>query len=167
MAGIKSIMRWFAFLVGQLLRGSRRLFYRLNGVQIGEGTMISMGAKIDTQFGKVRIGSHCHITHGCVILAHDGGAKQIHRLDNSSPLVIGDVTIEDHVFIGVNSVVLCNLTIGHHSVVAAGSVVRDDVPPYSLVAGNPAKIVRRIAPSGGFMAKEELAAAPTHDAHTG
>jgi acetyltransferase-like isoleucine patch superfamily enzyme len=104
-----------------------------------------MGAKLDTHKGEIEIGSYCHITYGCVVLAHDGAAKQIHGLTETS----GKVVIEDYVFIGVNSVILNNVRIGHHSVVAAGSVVREDVPPYTLVAGNPAKIVKALAPATG------------------
>lgn len=57
-----------------------------------------------------------------------------------------ETVIEDHVFIGENSTILKGVRIGHHSVVAAGSVVRENtiVPPYSLVAGVPARIVRDI-----------------------
>lgn len=52
--------------------------------------------------------------------------------------------IEDEVFIGANATLLPGVTIGRGSVVAAGSTVVDDVPPYTLVAGNPAKPIRRI-----------------------
>ena len=48
--------------------------------------------------------------------------------------------IENNVEIGANSVIIGKITIGHHSIIAAGSVVINDVPPNSLVAGNPAKV---------------------------
>jgi len=52
-----------------------------------------------------------------------------------------DILIEDHVFIGSHSVIKGGARIGHHSVVAAGSIVGAvDVPPYSLVVGNPAVV---------------------------
>ncbi len=164
MPSVKSTARWIAFFAAQVCRWLRLAFLRLNGVAVGNGTMISMGAKIDTHAGKVTIGSHCHITHGCVILGHDGAAKQIYQLDNSSERVIGRVVIEDHVFVGVNTVILCNVTIGHHSVIGAGSVVRDDIPPYSLAVGNPARVVRRILPEGGFADAGKAGDAPTSGA---
>ncbi len=52
--------------------------------------------------------------------------------------------IGDDIWIGANAVILPGVTIGSHSVVAAGSVVTKDVPPHSLVAGVPAKIIRQI-----------------------
>src|SRR5207253_1129860 len=50
------------------------------------------------------------------------------------------VKIEDHVWIGINVSILDGVTVGKHSVIAAHSVVKDDVPPYSMVAGSPAKV---------------------------
>ena len=53
----------------------------------------------------------------------------------------GYITVEDNVVIGARSIVLYNVTIGKNALVAAGSVVTKDVPPYAIVAGNPAKII--------------------------
>jgi acetyltransferase-like isoleucine patch superfamily enzyme len=54
------------------------------------------------------------------------------------------VIISDHVWIGANSVILKGVTIGEGAIVGAGSVVTKDVPPYTIVAGNPARIIREI-----------------------
>lgn len=54
----------------------------------------------------------------------------------------GDVIIEDHVWIGCGAIILKGVTIGRGSVIAAGAVVTESVPPYSLVAGNPARVVK-------------------------
>jgi len=53
--------------------------------------------------------------------------------------------IEDDVWIGFKATILKGVTIGRGSVIAAGSVVTKDVPPYTLVAGNPAQIIRSLA----------------------
>lgn len=52
------------------------------------------------------------------------------------------VVIEDHCFIGVNSVIMPGVTVGKAAVVASGAVVVTSVPPYTMVAGNPAKVVK-------------------------
>ena len=54
----------------------------------------------------------------------------------------GDIVLKDDVWIGANSTILSGVTINQGAVVAAGSVVTKDVPPYAIVGGNPAKIIR-------------------------
>lgn len=49
---------------------------------------------------------------------------------------------KDHVFVGPNSVIIGDIIIGEHSIIAPGSVVVKDVPPYSVVGGNPAKVIK-------------------------
>ena len=56
----------------------------------------------------------------------------------------GEVVIGNNVFIGVNAVILRNVTIGDNSVIGAGAVVSKDVPPATVVAGNPAKIIKEL-----------------------
>ena len=127
--------------VGELL-GSLRIFYlRIAGVTIGKKCFISLGAKIDVRGGKIFIGDKCEITHGCVILSHDASAKRINRGTNGR----GTVRIGNNVFIGVNSVILRNVTIGDNSIIGAGSVVTKDVPPNVVVVGNPARVIRNLS----------------------
>lgn len=54
------------------------------------------------------------------------------------------ITIEDHASIGANATLLPGIRIGKHAMIGAGSVVTRDVPPYAVVVGNPAKIIRYI-----------------------
>ncbi len=83
----------------------------------------------------IKIGDDCAIAHGFV--AMDGNAHAIDGKRTVSPIII-----EDHVWIGTEVRVLPGVTIGKGSVVAAGAVVTKDVPPASLVAGVPAKVIR-------------------------
>ncbi len=55
------------------------------------------------------------------------------------------VILEDHVWLGAGATVLKGVTVGHDSVVAAGAIVTNDVPPFTLVAGVPARPVRQLA----------------------
>lgn len=75
-------------------------------------------------------------TTNSTILAHDASTKM--DLGKSK---VGKVKIENRVFIGYGSIVLCNTTIGNDVIVAAGSVVTKDIPDDSVVAGNPARII--------------------------
>jgi acetyltransferase-like isoleucine patch superfamily enzyme len=100
-------------------------------MEIGEGTAISMSAKLDlTNPRGIHIGTYSVVTFGAAILTHDY-VNKVNR----------DVHIGDNCFIGAHSVILPGVTIGDGSIVAAGSVVARDVPARSLVAGNPARVV--------------------------
>lgn len=102
--------------------------------------MISLGAKIDVRRGTIRIGDNCLITHGSKILSHDGAMRLINPADDGA----GKVVIGNNVFVGVNAIILRNVTIGDNAVVAAGAVVTMDVPAAAVVAGNPARVVKKL-----------------------
>ncbi|MFI1771052.1 acyltransferase [Thalassobellus citreus] len=137
---MKKIVRRGLFCLGQIVRFIYYGYLKASGIKIGKNTFISLGAKIDTQFGEIYIGNKVHITSGCVLLAHDGAIKQMNPNDNPR----GKIIINDNVFIGVNTVVLMNVTIGANTVIGAGSLVNKDIPPNSLALGNPVRIVRQI-----------------------
>ena len=141
---MRSALKIVLLYIANFLRWWMKAYLRLNGVQIGRNTMISLGAKIDSHAGKVIIGDNCHITYGSVILSHDGAAKQMRADDDGA----GAVIIGNNVFIGVNAVILRNVRIGDNSVIGAGAVVTADIPANSLVAGNPAKVIRSISTPG-------------------
>jgi UDP-2-acetamido-3-amino-2,3-dideoxy-glucuronate N-acetyltransferase len=66
------------------------------------------------------------------------------RLQSEADWQVTPTVIRKGASIGSGSTILCNVTIGEKAIVGSGSVVTKDVPPYTIVAGNPAKIVRRI-----------------------
>jgi len=137
---MKIFLRKAVHYFGNILRFLKKSFLKASGVKIGKNTMISLGAKIDIRRGKVEIGDHCLITHGCYILSHDGAAHVIDPDDSGT----GYVTIGDHVFIGVNTVVMRNVTIGSHSIIGSCSVVNKDIPEGVVAAGNPIKIIKEL-----------------------
>lgn len=101
------------------------------GAVIGEGTMIDMGAVLG---GRATVGKHCHIGAGAVL----AGVIE--------PASATPVVVEDNVLIGANAVVIEGCRIGENSVVAAGSIVIEDVPANSVVAGVPAKVIKQMNP---------------------
>jgi acetyltransferase-like isoleucine patch superfamily enzyme len=111
------------------------------GISIGKDCMISWGAKLDASGGSIVIGDRCTITHGCIILSHDRAKK---RIDPDDPGK-GITRLGNDVFVGVNSVILRDVTVGDHSIIGAGSVVTKDVPPNVVVAGNPARIIKMLS----------------------
>lgn len=134
------IIRKIISKVGDVLGSLRIMYLRMAGISIGKNFMISWGAKLDARGGRIIIGDRCTITYGCIILSHDRSKKRINSKDKGK----GTVRLGNDMFIGVNSVLLRNVTIGDYSIVSAGSVVTKDVPPSVVVAGNPARIIRKL-----------------------
>lgn len=97
------------------------------GAVIGEGTMIDMGVVMG---GRATVGKNCHIGAGAVL----AGVVE--------PASAQPVVVEDNAFIGANAVVIEGIRVGAGAVVAAGSIVIDDVPPGAVVAGAPARIIK-------------------------
>jgi len=99
------------------------------GAVIGEGTMIDMNVVMG---GRATVGKNCHIGAGSVLAG-------VIEPPSAKPVIV-----EDDVVIGANAVVLEGVTVGKGAVVAAGAIVIDDVPPYTVVAGTPARVIKEI-----------------------
>ena len=85
-----------------------------------------------------RLGDHVRIA-GATLLGHDGSVDTLNKALGKKLDKVGPVDVRDHVFIGLNALVMPGVTIGPRAVVAAGSVVTRDVPPDTVVGGVPAK----------------------------
>lgn len=97
----------------------------------------------NTIIGPVHIGSHVNLAQNITVsgLSHNYQDVDI-RIDEQG-VSTALITIEDDVWVGANAVILSGVTIGKHSVVAAGSVVSRSIPPYSVCAGVPAKVIKQ------------------------
>ena len=99
------------------------------GAEIGEKTMLDMNVVIG---GRAKIGNNCHIGAGTVLAG-------VIEPPSAQPVII-----EDDVVMGANTVVLEGIKVGKGAVVAAGAVVVKDVEPYTIVAGVPAKVLKKV-----------------------
>lgn len=126
----------------------------LRGVKIGKDVSISRSAYIDESYPEmIYIGDGVRISHQAVITAHTSAPLRLKEL-GILPLKVEPVHIGNYVYIGANSTILPGVTIGECAIVAAGSVVNRDVPPYTMVAGTPARIKRSYQPPDNAMIQE-------------
>ncbi len=106
--------------------------------KIGKGVCIGGFSEINAKGAKVSIGDHCDIASFVAINCADSHKRCIGL---SKTIQRKNIVLEDHVFVGSHTVIKGGARIGHHSVVAAGTVVDGvKIPPYSLVVGNPMKV---------------------------
>jgi len=113
-------------------------------VRIGSGTFLNQGVMV-ASLALVEIGDHCMFANGCFI------SDAAHRFDDPDQPVPwqgftskGPTRIGDNVWCGAHVVITSGVTIGERSVIGANSVVTRDIPPFSIAAGSPAKVLRKI-----------------------
>ncbi len=90
-----------------------------------------------------RLGSNVWLT-GCTLIAHDASVIMLNRALGLKLDRVGKIDIRDNVFVGHGSIILPGVTIGPNAIVAAGSVVNRDVPPGTIAAGVPARVVGQL-----------------------
>ena len=110
-------------------------------VIIGDHTRVGLH---NTVIGPVTIGNHVNLAQGITVTALNHNFTDHHLRIDEQGVSTTPVTIGHDIWIGANAVILPGVTIGDHSVVAAGAVVTKDVPPHTLVAGVPAKIIKTL-----------------------
>lgn len=123
------------------------LYARTGELVMGENAAMNINVVVDADGGVVRIGAHATVGPGTVIRAAN------HRFDRLDvPIMFqghepGEVVIEDDVWIAANCTIVPGVRIGRGAVVGAGSVVTRDVEPHTVVAGVPARFLRRRGPA--------------------
>jgi serine acetyltransferase len=129
---------------------TRKIFFRMTGVHIGEGTNVTPGLVVNDGYsGLCHIGDRVSIATNVTLVADSNPNNS--RL-NDEPYVkehlvkTAPVVIEDDVWLGTNVVVLPGVRVGRGAVVGAGAVVTRDVPPFTVVAGVPARPIRALTP---------------------
>lgn len=176
-AGQARPRRWVSWFVNPLvhkihrtsgIRSPLRLdVLPFNGFTVGKNSTIESFSVVNNGVGEVFIGDNCtvgigavvigpvHIDSDVIIAQHVVLSGLNHTYtDVQKPIREQGVTthpihIEKACWIGANAVITGGVRVGKHSVVAGGSVVTRDVPPFSVVGGNPARILKQYNPENG------------------
>jgi len=112
----------------------------VGGIKIGKESLVGISSVI---IGPAELGDSILIAQNVVISALNHSYQNINKSIRDQAVTTAKVSIEDEVWIGANVVITSGITVGKHSVVAAGSIVTRDVPPYSVVVGNPARVIKQ------------------------
>lgn len=113
-------------------------------IKIGDGCLINHNNLLQAgkEKGTITIGNYVHTGANVMMMAFNHSFDDLDVPTIKQDYYDAAITIEDDVWIGGGSIILAGVTIGKGSVIAAGAVVNRDVPPYSIVAGVPARIVK-------------------------
>jgi acetyltransferase-like isoleucine patch superfamily enzyme len=127
-------------------RGLRVSLLRMAGYTVGSPVFIGEGLIIvDAQYQapQVFIGDRVSISQRVTLVTSSGVPRsKVYKIFGSN---VGPIVIEDDAWIGAGAIILPNITIGRAAVVAAGAVVTKDVPPCTVVAGVPARPIKRFS----------------------
>lgn len=119
----------------------RSYMYAPHRIQIGKHCLVNRGCRLDGR-GGISMGDYVMLGPGCSINSSS------HKFDNTDiPILLqglkyGGVIIEDDVWLGMNSVIMPGITVGSGAIVGANSVVTRNVPPFAIVGGNPARVLK-------------------------
>lgn len=124
----------------------------MGNVIIGNGSRIGIS---NVLIGPLIIGNNVIIAQNVVISALNHGYEDIHTPIRFQKCTTKHIQIDDDSWIGANCVITAGVKIGKHVVVAAGSIVTKNIPDYSIVAGNPARIIKQYHSETGKWEKPE------------
>ena len=121
-------------------------FFSFSTIEIGDDVYIGRGAKISASHAIIRIGNK--VMFGPNVLMRGGNhntgviGKYMFDVKKKRDFDDQDIFISDDVWVGANSTILKGVTIGRGSIIAAGAVVTKSFPPYSVIGGVPAKVIK-------------------------
>lgn len=137
-----------------------RILFDRDGASVDIGARTFIGASRIVVARSVSVGADVLISWGVTIVDHDSHAMDFEVRKNDvaewyfgrkswKGVAAAPVRILDSAWIGFDAVILKGVTVGEGAIVAARAVVTRDVAPWTVVAGNPARVIRTLSPAGG------------------
>ena len=129
-------------------RKLRPWLLRRIGCHIGKNVFIGDYVRVDLNHANlIYIEDYAHVTSGCRLLCHQRDLRGYRVGDNAASLGyrIGEIHIGKGVMIGMETMIMPNVSIGDGAIIGAYSLVTKDIPSYSIVTGRPAKVIKKIS----------------------
>ncbi len=143
------VLQWMAMTRFPIGAKNRCRLERWRGVKIGKQVFLGGGNILDrVRPDLITIEDEVSLAGGVYILTHSNPTRPLREILGPSSHVVKPVHIKRGAWIAINVVILPGVTIGENSIVATGSVVNRDIPPYTIAAGNPARVIKRIPRPG-------------------
>lgn len=140
---IKKIVKFLKLMLASPTQ--RAELVRKDGVRIGKGCEIYRGVSFGSEPYLIEVGDKVRVTSGVVFITHDGGMWVLRNngmLNDADSF--GRIKVGNNVHIGINAAIMPGVTIGDNVVIGVGAVVTKDIPPNSIAAGTPAKVLKSI-----------------------
>jgi acetyltransferase-like isoleucine patch superfamily enzyme len=143
----RKLVRWIG--INHPDNRTRKIFFKETGVQIGKGAVLNPNLIIEDSYNRlVKIGDRASLGPGVMIIAD---ASPNNSLIQNLPyvrkhlIVSKEVIIEEDAWIGAGAIILPGVVVGKGAIVGAGAVVTRAVSPYTIVAGVPARLIRKLS----------------------
>ncbi|WP_435254328.1 acyltransferase [Tenacibaculum sp. A30] len=151
---ITDTFKWYLFkiaknwiILNRIHVSLRPFLWRITGCKIGKNVSIGYDVYYDVgNANLITVEDNVWITSRTLLLAHRRDMKDYYLGDdyNKLPYVKENIILQKGCSIGMGSIILPGVTVGEGAIVGAGSVVVKDVPDWTIVVGNPAKVVKKI-----------------------
>lgn len=139
------IFQWMAMTRFPIGAKNRCRLERLRGAKIGKHVFLGGGNILDrVRPDLITIEDYVSLAGGVYILTHSNPTQPLREILGEKYHITEPVHIKRGAWIAINVVILPGVTIGENAIVSTGSVVHKDVPPFTIVAGNPARVVKKI-----------------------
>lgn len=145
---VKRLRGWhYGYLLGSAGKNLRiGELVRINNaplVEIGDNCYLGDGVQLYAWNEHIRIGNNVLLAAGARMITRKHGFADVQRPISEQGYTNAPIVIEDDVWIGFQAVILPGVTVGKGSIIGAGAVVTKDVPPYSIMGGVPARLIRQ------------------------
>ena len=144
MTEFKIIINYIWHIVYKRVFGNEK-YARKIGVQIGNNCEIYSSVSWGSEPYLIKLGDSVRVTNGVHFITHDGGMwilRNLKLLENSDSF--GMINVGNNVHIGINAIIMPNVTIGDNVIIGCGAIVTKDIPANSIAVGVPAKVIESI-----------------------